>query len=226
MSAQFTWSEMTTITAGSWATEHAGTLPGVASVSTDTRKIGPGDMFLCLKGERFDGHDFAAGAVESGAAAVCCSEARQDIMDAAAKSGAAVLVVDDTLTALQNLGRAHRRRFPDIPVIAITGSSGKTSTKEMTAGVLAAGLDGEVLATIGNTNNLIGVPQNLLRLTGDHVAAVLELGTNAPGEIGTLVRAVEPTCAVLTSVGAGHLEGLGTIDGVAAEKSDIFSSRP
>jgi UDP-N-acetylmuramoyl-tripeptide--D-alanyl-D-alanine ligase len=224
MTVQFTWAELSMITGGRWSAEVSGTLPGVSSVSTDTRKIGPGDMFLCLKGERFDGHDFADTAIEAGAAAVCCSEARPDTLAAAAAAGAAMLIVDDTLAAFQDLGRAHRRRFSDIPVIAITGSSGKTSTKEMTAAVLAAGRNGDVLATIGNTNNLIGVPQNLLRLTGDHVAAVLELGTNAPGEIGTLVRIVEPTCAVLTSVGAGHLEGLGSVDGVAREKSAIFST--
>ena len=133
------------------------------------------------------------------------------------------LLVDDALVAYQHLSKAHRLRFPDLFVVGITGSCGKTSSKEIISSVLRAHYgEDAVLTTQGNTNNQIGVPQNLLRLSGDHRAAVLEMGTNMHGEIAILTNLVLPDVAVITNVEPVHLEGLGDLDGVAREKSSIF----
>lgn len=198
-------------------------LPAVSVIRTDTRTLEQGDMFLALRGEHFDGHDFATAAVDQGAAALCVDEQKVETIVAATGGTTPCLCVGDTLAAYQSIARLHRRGFPNLKMIAITGSSGKTSTRTIVGAVLSRYFDGAVLTTTANTNNHVGVPQNLLRLTPDHRGAVLELGTSGPGEICLLTALVEPDIAILTNVGPVHLEGLGSVDGVAREKAGVFS---
>ncbi len=198
-------------------------LPAVSVIGTDTRTVGHGDMFLALRGERFDGHDFAAAAVDQGAAALCVDEQMIDAIVTATGGTTPCLCVGDTLAAYQAIARLHRRGFADLTMVAITGSSGKTSTRTIVGAVLSRHFDGAVLTTTANTHTPVGVPQNLLRLTPEHRGAVLELGTSGHGEIRPLTALVEPDIAILTNVGPVHLEGLGSVDGVAREKAGVFS---
>ncbi len=177
---------------------------------TDTRSIQPGDLFVALKGERFDAHDFLVDAVGKGATGVVVSRA-----EAAKGLGVAAYVVTDTLAALGALGR-YRRRAWNGPVVAVAGSNGKTSTKELIRAALGSRL--EVHATTGNLNNLVGVPLTLLAIPDNADAAVIEMGTNQPGEIAELREIVEPTVSVITSVAEEHLEGLGDLAGVLKEE--------
>jgi UDP-N-acetylmuramoyl-tripeptide--D-alanyl-D-alanine ligase len=199
-----------------------GALPGGAAplraVATDTRAIEPGDLFVALRGERFDAHDFLADAVARGAAALVVSDARD-----AASLGVPVFLVSDTLAALGALGR-HWRRAWGGPVVAIAGSNGKTSTKEIVRAALGATM--RVHATTANLNNLVGVPLTLLSIPPDAEIAVVEMGTNAHGEVRALRAIVEPTITVVTSIGEEHLEGLGDIAGVLREESDAFDGVP
>ncbi len=185
-----------------------------SGVSTDTRHITRGDVFVALRGERFDAHDFLADARERGAAALVVSDATR-----AVGLGLPVYVVPDTLVALGQLATAWRRVWGR-SVIAVAGSNGKTSTKEL----LRAALGGTLVvhATKGNFNNLVGVPLTLLAIPSDAEVAVVELGTNMPGEIATLRAITEPDVAVLTSIGEEHLEGLGDLAGVLREECDVF----
>jgi UDP-N-acetylmuramoyl-tripeptide--D-alanyl-D-alanine ligase len=196
-----------------------GTGPSVdaplAGVSTDTRQIGRGDLFVALKGDRFDAHDFLAQAKAAGAAAFVVSNAEK-----AVGLGLPTYVVPDTLVALGQLATAWRRAWGR-SVIAVAGSNGKTSTKELLKAAL--GRTFVVHATAGNLNNLIGVPLTLLALPSDAEIAVVELGTNAPGEVATLRAIARPDVAVLTSIGEEHLEGLGDLAGVLREECDVFA---
>ena len=187
---------------------------GLARVSTDTRAVQPGDLFVALVGEKFDAHDFLADAVARGAAAVVVSEAEK-----AATLTVPVFRVSDTLVALGALAR-YRRRAWGKRVIAVAGSNGKTSTKELLRAALGSVL--RVHASNGNFNNRVGVPLTLLALPDDADVAVVEMGTNMPGEIAMLRAIGEPEVAVLTSIGEEHLEGLGDLAGVLREESDIF----
>ncbi len=187
------------------------------SVSTDTRKIGKGDLFVALKGEHFDGADFAVQALESGAAAVMVNEnSWRDPMSPA-------LLVQDTRLALGRLAAYWRAQFA-IPLVAITGSNGKTTVKEMTASILsvASGSADAVLATRGNLNNDIGMPLTLLQLNKQHRYAVIEMGMNHFGEISYLTRIAMPDVALINNAGGAHLEGLGSVEGVARAKGEIF----
>ncbi len=190
----------------------------VNGVSTDTRLIRRNQIFVAVKGDNFDGHDFLEKAVALGASAVMVS--RKDIV---VPTGSAVIVVDDTVKALGCIARHHRLRFK-IPVIAVTGSAGKTSTKEMIAVVL--GQKYRVLFNKGTENNHMGVPLTLLKLRARHEAAVIEMGTNHPGEIAWLAEIACPTIAVFTNVGASHLEGLGSPEGVFEEKVSLLRFLP
>ncbi|MCC6243313.1 MAG: UDP-N-acetylmuramoyl-tripeptide--D-alanyl-D-alanine ligase [Gemmatimonadaceae bacterium] len=183
-------------------------------VSTDTRKIAKGDLFVALRGDQFDAHDFLAQARDAGAAAVVVSDITKT-----AGLGIPVYVVNDTLIALGQLATAWRRAWGR-SVIAVAGSNGKTSTKELLKAALSR--THVVHATAGNLNNLIGVPLTLLAIPSSAEIAVVELGTNTPGEVATLRAIAEPDVAVLTSIGEEHLEGLGDLAGVLREECDVF----
>ncbi len=187
----------------------------IAGVSTDTRAVSAGQLFVALRGERFDAHDFLDQAVAAGATALLVSDA------ARVPAGVSALVVADTRIALGRLAAAWRARF-SLPVIAVTGSNGKTTTKEMIAAILKAQFGDAVLATRGNLNNDIGLPLTLLGLNENHRAAVIEMGMNHPGEIAYLAPLGAPTVAVITNAQRAHLEGMGDMDEVAREKGSIF----
>ncbi|MBI3562683.1 MAG: UDP-N-acetylmuramoyl-tripeptide--D-alanyl-D-alanine ligase [Gammaproteobacteria bacterium] len=189
-----------------------GTATTISGISTDTRTIAQGDLFIALRGPRFDAHDFAMTAVQEGATAV--------LVDHPLNVPVAQIVVDDTRLALGRLASAWRQQFK-IPVIAITGSNGKTTVKEMLAAICAQ--RGQVLATQGNLNNDIGVPLTLLRLNHGYQCAVIELGANHPNEIAYLTKLVKPDVALITNAGPAHLEGFGSLQGVALAKGEIFS---
>jgi len=191
----------------------------INGIITDTRKECSGNMFLALKGEKFDGHNFIRQAIEAGAALLCVNAEYASKLHS---EGFPFVAVKDTLKAYQTLAYYHRSRL-NCKIIAITGSSGKTSTKEILASILKSIYSpNEVYATEGNTNNHIGVPYNLLNLNSNHKAAVIELGTNHPGEIRTLTEIACPETAVITSVGNAHIEFFKNLKGTADEKSDIF----
>jgi UDP-N-acetylmuramoyl-tripeptide--D-alanyl-D-alanine ligase len=181
-----------------------------ARVWTDTRTIAQGDLFVALVGERFDAHEFLRQAVASGAAGVVVSR-----LDSARDLGVPVFEVDDTLIALGALGR-YRRRAWGKPVVGVVGTNGKTSTKELLKAALGAGL--ETHATQGNLNNLVGVPLTLLAIPDTADVAVIEMGTNQPGEVARLRAIVEPDITVVTSIAEEHLEGLGDLAGVMREE--------
>lgn len=187
----------------------------LAGVSTDTRAIMPGQLFIALRGERFDAHDFLAQALADGAAALLIADA------ARLPAGASAVVVEDTRLALGRLAAAWREQF-ELPVIAVTGSNGKTTTKEMIAAILRAEFGTAVLATHGNLNNDIGLPLTLLALSGEHRAAVIEMGMNHPGEIAYLTAIGAPTVALVTNAQRAHLAGMGDLDEIAREKGSIF----
>lgn len=191
----------------------------LTGVSTDTRAVGAGQLFIALRGARFDAHDFLEQAVASGAAALLVADASK------VPAGVSALVVDDTLLALGRLAAVWRAQF-SLPLIAVTGSNGKTTTKEMIAAILAAQFGDDVLATRGNFNNDIGLPLTLLRLNARHRAAVIEMGMNHPGEIAHLATIGAPTVALVTNAQRAHLEGMGDLDEVAREKGSIFVGMP
>lgn len=191
-------------------------------VCTDSRKVAAGDLFFCLRGPTFDGHDFAAAVCAAGAAGVVCERGRGP----SSPGDTAVLEVEDTLEALGDLAAWTRDGF-DGPLVGVTGSNGKTTTKEMLRAILLAFFgEGRVLATQGNLNNLIGVPLTLFGLKPGHRAAVIEMGMNAPGEIARLVEIAAPTVGLITCVAEAHLEGLGSIEGVARAKGELFEGLP
>jgi len=191
-------------------------------VSTDSRLISKGNLFVALKGENFDGHDFLRTALQQGAAGVLVSD-DEKIKAIAGNNKVAVIKVADTLTALGDLAHAWRKKF-SIPVIGLTGSSGKTTTKEMIAAIISRKKN--ILKTEGNLNNLIGLPQTIFCLTGEHELAVLEMGTNTRGEIERLTRIAEPSIGLITNVGPAHLAGFGSVDVVGEEKGDLFLNMP
>ena len=191
---------------------------GVKGVSTDTRSLKKGEVFIAIRGENFDGHEFLTEAVKKGAS-VGVVAYDWYLVNNQQPLKMPLIVVRDTLTAYGRIARAHRRSF-NIPIIAVAGSSGKTSTKEIIASVL--GQKFNVLKTEKNFNNRVGVPATILRLTKKHDIAVIEIGTNMPGEIGALCKAIEPTHGVITNIGHEHLELLQSIDGVADEEGALF----
>jgi UDP-N-acetylmuramoyl-tripeptide--D-alanyl-D-alanine ligase len=186
--------------------------PAVRGVSIDTRSLKPGELFVAIRGKRFDGHDFIPEAFRQGAAAALV-DGRE------IRAPGCLYRAADTLKALGDLARFHRDRF-DLPVVAITGSSGKTTTKEMTRHLLSA--KAEVLAAPGTQNNQVGVPLALFRLTAKPWAAVLELGTNQWGEIGRLTQISRPTLGVCLNIGKAHLETFGSLAGVLRAKGELW----
>ena len=186
----------------------------ITGVSTDTRSLRVGDSFFALVGERHDGHSFVPDAVGRGAGALIVSRS------VTGRTGtAAVVKVPDTLRALGDLAAACRRKF-DVGVVAVTGSVGKTTTKEMTAAVLGA--KGETLKNAGNFNNEIGLPLTVLDLTAEHRFAVLEMAMRGPGEIDRLAEIAQPDVGVITNIGISHIERLGSVEAIARAKGELL----
>jgi UDP-N-acetylmuramoyl-tripeptide--D-alanyl-D-alanine ligase len=196
----------------------------IGSVTVDSRDVSEGSVFFALPGERVDGADFVAAAFAKGAVAAVVSPEGAARAPRIVPEGATLLVVDDPLRALGDLARAHRALHRDVPLVAITGSAGKTSTKEMVAALLSRSRS--VLRNRGNRNNRVGMPLALLELSDGHEAAVLEMGTSLPGEIARLAEIASPDVGVVTNVAPAHLEGLGSMEGVAREKGDLFRALP
>ena len=196
---------------GAVAADAFGRIDGVA---TDTRTMTPGCLFVALRGARLDGHGFLRDAASQGAVAALTDRPREP-------GWPPCIVVPDTRHALGRLAAYWRRKMP-AKVLAVTGSNGKTSVKELTARILATGRRG--IATQGNLNNDIGLPLTLLRLRPEHDYAVVEIGMNRPGEIAALGALAAPDAAVVTNAGSAHLEGLGTVEAVAREKGSLYST--
>ena len=189
------------------------------TITTDTRTPSPESLFVALKGDKFDAHDFLDKARAGGATAAVVRRGTPRV------DGLSLFEVDDTLVALGLLARARRRMFPDgTPVVAITGSSGKTSTKEMIRAALGARY--RVHATSANLNNLIGVPLTILSAPDNTEALVVEAGASVPGEIARMRDIIEPTIAVITNIGYAHVEGFGSLEGVMAEKLSLLDRVP
>ncbi len=197
------------------------TKTGFSGVGIDSRNIGEKKIFVAIAGPRYDGHDFLADAVKSGVGCIICNKDRLGALPLSQwkELGLACIAVDDTTRALGDMA-AYQRGRAKISLVAVTGSNGKTSTKELTAAVL--GRQYRVLATPGNFNNEIGMPLTLLGLGTEHEAAVLELGLNHPGEMDRLGAICRPDVGVITNIAPAHLEGLGTIEGVAAAKAELL----
>lgn len=183
-------------------------------VTTDSRDCPSGSIFIALKGASFDGNKFAGAALAKG-----CSYAIVDEPEYAKNNDPRIILVDDCLTTYKELAREHRRQF-NIPVIGITGTNGKTTTKELLSAVLAEKYN--VMHTEGNFNNDIGVPKTLLRLAPEHQIAVIEMGASHPGDIKKLVEYAEPTCGLITNVGRAHLQGFGSFEGVMRTKGELY----
>ncbi|NNG13648.1 MAG: UDP-N-acetylmuramoyl-tripeptide--D-alanyl-D-alanine ligase [Gammaproteobacteria bacterium] len=193
--------------------KHQGADVHFKGVSTDTRSVQQGELFVALQGERFDAHEFIAEAAASGAVAA--------IVSRPVEAGVPVLLVEDTQLALGKLASVWRGKF-SIPVVAITGSNGKTTVKEMIASILR--VKGQPLVTQGNLNNEIGVPLTLLDMDASHSHAVIEMGANHAGEIAYLVSLADPDVGVVTNAMSAHLEGFGSLDGVAQAKGEMFEA--
>jgi UDP-N-acetylmuramoyl-tripeptide--D-alanyl-D-alanine ligase len=203
-------------TLGAFARACGGRLHGAdrsyLGVSTDTRTLSTGELFVALRGPNFNGNEFVPAAAAAGAAGA--------VVDREQPLGLSQIIVDDTQRALEQAAQRWRKRF-SIPVIGVAGSNGKTTAKEMTAQILAQA--GACLATRGNLNNHIGVPLTLLRLAPEHRYAVVEMGANRAGDVSALVQIAQPTIGVITNAGAEHLEGFGSLEGVARAEGEMVA---
>ena len=202
----------------------------IKNICTDSRQAKAGDLFLALRGERFDGHDFIAEVAAKGVTAIVVEKSKVQSLKPKVKTGEAkatldraVLVVDDVRAAFGKIAAAYRWQF-DLPVVAVGGSNGKTTVKELLASVLRQKFS--TLASEASFNNDIGVPTTLLRLAQSHQAAVLEVGTNHPGELAPLVKMIAPKFGVITSIGGEHLEFFGDVTGVAQEEGWLAELLP
>ena len=221
---ELTWNE---VLAATNAKVHSGKLRGndaIPKITTDTRKIEAGDLFIALRGENFDGAEFAADALQKGASAVLVTAPLSKSVEKALKNvKGAVLTVSDTLAAYQAIAHAWRMKF-DVPVVAITGSNGKTTTKDLTAAVLSA--RGTVCRTAANYNNEVGLPLTLLGMTGGDVAAVVEIGMRGLGQIAALAPVAAPSIGIVTNVCEVHMELLGSIENIAKAKAELVQAIP
>lgn len=221
MDAEFSAVELENCTGGRWYNRPAP--ESRFQLTTDTRLDNRGKIFFALTGERFDAHNFLAQAVASGCSGVCISRCDAPGIP----ENFPFLLVDNTLDAFQQCAEFHRKRFSALTVFGVTGSVGKTSVKEMLRAIcIAASDEKSTLCTEGNTNNQIGVVQNLLRLNHHHRYAVLEAGTSSPGEIAPLAKMIRPHGAIVNSIAPCHLENLHSLAGVATEKSALLQSLP
>jgi len=223
--ADFTAAQIVAATGGQLVAGNASaTCSGIA---TDSRAVAPGQCFIALRGERFDGHDFVPAVLLAGASGVVVSRAPETALPQGGgapfpgEGASFVVMVEDTLIALGRLARLHRDRH-DMPVIAVTGSTGKTTTKDMIAAILSR--RGPIAATPANYNNEIGVPLALLSLMPEHMAAVIEMAMRGPGEIAYLASLARPTIAVITNIGLSHLERLGSPDAIAEAKGELVEA--
>ena len=214
--------ELSKAVSGSWYTEPSDRIRPMA-VETDSRKKCKKVLFVAFSGENFDAHNFLEDVIDKGAAVVCIEKhpSESTIMMAEEK-GCGILKVKSTVTAYQEMGTYVLNRNKNCKVIGITGSSGKTSTKAIMASLLESRFPEKVLSTLGNTNNHIGVPQNLLRLKGSEEFAVIEMGTNHPGEIEILAECASPDVAIITSIGDSHSGNFKAKGGILDEKADII----
>jgi UDP-N-acetylmuramoyl-tripeptide--D-alanyl-D-alanine ligase len=213
--AAFELAEVLTATRGMLAT--LGAWPRFVGVTTDSRAVRPGELFVAIRGDSHDGHAFVGDAIARGAGGVVVERERVD-----PRLPCSVVVVRDTLAALGHLAAFHRRRFA-VRIVGITGSNGKTTTKEMLAGILTEALGSDaLLRTVGTQNNLVGLPLTLLRLGEKERVVILEMGMNGPGEIWRLAEIAEPDAGVITCIAPAHLEGLGSIRGVAQAKAELY----
>jgi UDP-N-acetylmuramoyl-tripeptide--D-alanyl-D-alanine ligase len=187
-------------------------------VSIDSRKIGKEDLFIAIPGERYDGHQFVGEALRRGAKAVIMARGKRHLINQEFFDRAALILVEDTKRALRDLAAWHRGQF-DIPVVAVTGTNGKTTTKDMIADVLSSRL--KVLKSPESYNNLIGVPLTLFQLSPRHQALVMELGMSSPGEIGILTRISDPGLGVITNIGPAHLESMSSVEKIAQAKFEL-----
>ena len=197
-------------------------------ITTDSRDCPKGSIFLALKGASFDGNKFAVAALEKGCAYAIVDDISEELKAKSEECNATlsqrefptgIIKVDDTLQTFKDLAREHRRQF-DIPVVGITGTNGKTTTKELIRAVLAT--EYNVMATEGNFNNDVGVPKTLFRIDERTDIAVVEMGASHPGDIKTLVETAEPTCGLITNVGRAHLQGFGSFEGVCKTKGELY----
>lgn len=188
-------------------------------ITTDSRDCPEGSIFLALKGASFDGNKFAVDALEKGCAYAIVDNMSKELRAGSEDFPTGIIKVDDTLQTFKDLAREHRRQF-DIPVVGITGTNGKTTTKELIRAVLAT--EYSVMATEGNFNNDVGVPKTLFRLDEGTDIAVVEMGASHPGDISTLVETAEPTCGLITNVGRAHLQGFGSFEGVCRTKGELY----
>ena len=219
--ARFTGGEIARATGGALVAAREGTFEGVFS---DSRAVRPGCVFVALRGASFDGHAFVARAIEAGAGAVVVERGRA--AEAGPAPRAAVVEVEDTLVAWGDLARAHLERWRALPaprrVVAVTGSAGKTTTKELTAALLGA--VGPCHLTAGNLNNRIGVPAVVFALEDTHHFAVVEMGMSVPGEIAAVASVARPDVSIVTNVGVAHAEGVGGREGVLREKRAVYEA--
>ncbi|MGB9595304.1 MAG: UDP-N-acetylmuramoyl-tripeptide--D-alanyl-D-alanine ligase [Candidatus Poribacteria bacterium] len=214
----FKVSDIINATAGSLERGNPATI--ISNISTDSRTLKEGDLFVALKGENFDGHDFVCQAIEKGAVGVVVSHEIQGLGELIKKLSAnpCIIFVKNTTIALGEIARCYREKF-NIPIIGVTGSNGKTTTKDMTFAILSGKYN--VLKSEGNLNNTIGLPLTLFRLSSQHQIAVFEMGISIPSEMSQLVRMAQPSLSVVTNVSSTHLEFLGSIEGVAREKQKL-----
>lgn len=214
MTARFSLEEVLEATQGQCV--QMGTVIHFQGISTDTRAIVQGSLFIALSGERFDGHDFIVQAIENGASGIIVGREVE-----LPEHQTTLIRVENPRQALQDLARFHRCRF-QVPLIAVTGSNGKTSTKDMIAAILSTQL--RILRTEANYNNEIGLSQTLLRMNSTHEAVVVEMGMRGTGEIAELAAIARPTIGVVTNVGETHLERLGSIENIAAAKAELIEA--
>ena len=192
----------------------------IRGISIDSRTIKEGEIFFAIEGERYDGHDFITDAINRGARGIVVERAKRGYIEKIHDKGISIILVDNTIYALGELARWWRGQN-SATVIAITGSVGKTTTKEMLYSIVSR--QSPTLKNRGNQNNLIGVPLTLFRMDSSHQVVILEMGTNSPGEIGRLREIADPDIALITMIGSAHLEGLKDVEGVLKEKLSLFA---
>ena len=226
----FTWRELQEICGGEWILPPPSASTAPAMMTDDSRLATQNSLFVAVDGREHglpsDGHNYISQAANAGCSAIFAQRRpAEEVLSLLREKGCGLLLVENGLRAFQAIAHAWRKRA-GIPIVGVTGSCGKTSTKEMVAAVLENKFPNGVLKTIGNTNNYFGVPRNLLRISDETRAAVIETGSNHPGEIHTLAEMVSPNVAVISCIGAAHLEFFHDLNGVAEEKGDIFQSLP